>query len=322
MRKKTNNLIFPLLVIGVSLVFASSCKKNDDNKNIGIPVLTTTSVTEISDTEAISGGNIIYDGGAPVTVRGVCWSTSQTPTISNLRTKDGTGGGTFVSNITGLKRNVTHYARAYATNSYGTGYGSTISFTTKIGGIPSSFTDPRDGYVYQTITIGEQEWMAENLRYLPSVVGADSASQTTPLYYVYDYDGSSISEAKATANYNTYGVLYNWVAAKASVPDGWHLPTDAEWKQLTSYIGGYSYAGGVLKEIGTTHWVSPNSGATNEFGFTALPGGTRYYDGTFKRIGEYGYWWSATEISDQLALIRRIVNWESFVLNEQFSKER
>lgn len=325
MRRATNFMIFPLMAIGLFLVFASSCKKNDNNDNgdnIEVPVLTTTSVTEIRETEAICGGNITSNGGAAVTVRGVCWSTSQTPTILNIRTKDGTGDGTFVSNISGLTRNETYYARAYATNSKGTGYGSTISFTTKIGGIPGSFTDPRDGYVYQTITIGKQEWMAENLRYLPSVVGSDSGSQTTPLYYVYDYDGTSITAAKATANYNTYGVLYNWEAAKAAVPDGWHLPTHDEWLQLTSNTGGYTSAGGRLKEKGTMHWVSPNAGASDQFGFTALPGGSRYYDSTFINIGKSGYWWSATDIGNYKAYSRRILNWESVILDEWFGMER
>jgi uncharacterized protein (TIGR02145 family) len=77
-------------------------------------------------------------------------------------------------------------------------------------------------------------------------------------------------------------------------PAGWHLPSDAEWTELTDYLGGTG-AGGKLKETGTTHWNSPNTGATNETGFTALPGGNRDGSGTFNSIGSNGYWWSATE---------------------------
>jgi hypothetical protein len=124
MRKKTNNLIFPLLVMGVFLVFASSCKKDD------VPVLTTLAVTEITQTTAKSGGNITSDGGATITACGVCWSTGQTPTISDNKTTDGTGAGIFESNIVGLSANTTYYVRAYATNSNGTVYGNEISFTT------------------------------------------------------------------------------------------------------------------------------------------------------------------------------------------------
>ena len=173
----------------------------------------------------------------------------------------------------------------------------------------NGFTDPRDNNHYNVVKIGNQIWMAENLKYLPSVVGPGTGSQTTPHYYVYGYNGTSVTDAKATANYNTYGVLYNWPAAmngaassttnpsgvQGVCPDGWHLPSDAEWTELTDYLGGTSVAGGKLKETGTTHWNSPNTGATNETGFTALPGGLRGDDGAFYDIGSYGYWWSATE---------------------------
>jgi len=174
-----------------------------------------------------------------------------------------------------------------------------------------TFTDPRDGNVYQIVQIGTQIWMAENLKYLPSVVGPETASNSEPYYYVYDYYGTSVTEAKATANYATYGVLYNWTAAMAGssssssnpsgvqgvCPTGWHLPSDAEWVQLIDYLGGTEIAGGKLKEAGTEHWESPNEGATNESGFTALPGGDRYNNGTFMYIGYVGDWWTTTERS-------------------------
>lgn len=158
----------------------------------------------------------------------------------------------------------------------------------------NTFTDSRDLIVYKTVTIGNQVWMAENLKYLPGVVGSATGSETTPRYYVYGYDGTNLAEAKATANYSTYGVLYNWEAAKAACPTGWHLPSDAEWSELADYLGGVSVAGGKIKETGTTHWNSPNEGATDETGFTALPGGY-LYGIEFLGIAEYGLWWSSTE---------------------------
>ena len=100
MRKKTRFLISPLLIVGVLLVFVSSCEKDDDNGS-NMPVLSTSAVTDITVDTAISGGDITSDGGATVTARGVCWSTGQTPTISDNKTTDGTGAGTFVSNISG-----------------------------------------------------------------------------------------------------------------------------------------------------------------------------------------------------------------------------
>jgi len=170
-------------------------------------------------------------------------------------------------------------------------YKPTIEETTS-----ETFIDSRDGNEYNWVQIGDQVWMAENLKYLPSVVGPGTGSQTTPHYYVYGYNGTDVNAAKATTNYATYGVLYNWTAAMNACPDGWHLPSDAEWTELTDYLGGTSVAGGKLKETGTTHWASPNTGATNETGFTALPGGSRSNNGTFYNIGNYGRWWSATEI--------------------------
>lgn len=166
---------------------------------------------------------------------------------------------------------------------------------------PGTFTDSRDGSVYKTMQIGGQVWMAENLKYLPKVVGAVTGSVTTPCYYVFGYNDTVVADAKATANYTTYGVLYNWEAAKAACPSGWHLPDDAEWSQLVVKLGGESVAGDKLKESGTLHWLSPNTGATNETGFTALPGGRRNDDGTFLYSGIIGYWWSNAEFGSNTA---------------------
>ena len=196
----------------------------------------------------------------------------------------------------------------------------------------SPFTDTRDGNVYNTVLIGTQCWMAENLAYLPSVVGPGTGSDVTPYYYVYGYTGTSVATAKATANYTTYGVLYNWPAAmngaassssspsgvQGVCPAGWHLPSDAEWCtmenaveagtdpgcSLTGWRG--TNTGGKLKQTGTTLWTTPNTGATNSSGFTALPGGFRLTGGTFINVGNIGYWWSATESSATSAWYRSL----------------
>jgi len=167
-----------------------------------------------------------------------------------------------------------------------------------------------EGNKYTCFKIGTQIWMAENLKYLPSVVGPATGSQTTPYYYVYGYNGTVVTDAKATANYTSYGVLYNWPAAmngaasstanpsgvQGVCPTGWHLPSYAEWTQLSDYLGGINLGGCKLKETGTSHWLSPNTGATNETGFTALPGGDRHNSGAFGGVGYIGFWWSATEV--------------------------
>ena len=163
-----------------------------------------------------------------------------------------------------------------------------------------------DGNVYNTVTIGTQVWMAENLKVthyrngnaIPNVIDASTWSNLTFGARCY-YDNDSVT------NVGKYGALYNWYAVVDSsniCPLGWHIPTDTEWTTLTTYLGGTSVAGGKLKETGTTHWQSPNTGATNSSGFTALPGGFRYYDnGSFLSDAQYGFWWSATEVATTYA---------------------
>ena len=114
------------------------------------------------------------------------------------------------------------------------------------------------------------------------------SSLTTGAYCWYDND--------STTNKNTYGALYNWYAVNTGklAPAGWHVPTDADWDTLSAYLGGYNVSGGALKEAGTTYWNSPNTGATNSSGFSALPGGCRSDDDSFYLIGYYGFWWSAS----------------------------
>lgn len=156
-----------------------------------------------------------------------------------------------------------------------------------------------DGNVYKTVTIGTQTWMAENLKVtkyrngdpIPNItVNSTWAALTSGAYCWYN---------NSAPNKTIYGALYNWYAVVDSrnlAPTGWHIPTDAEWTTLTTSLGGESVSGGKLKEAGTTHWISPNTGATNSSGFTALPGGFRVKDDRFfDGMGEYGLWWSNTE---------------------------
>ncbi|MDY0216506.1 MAG: fibrobacter succinogenes major paralogous domain-containing protein [Bacteroidales bacterium] len=190
---------------------------------------------------------------------------------------------------------------------------SAVFYTPPIISPTGSFTDSRDSQVYQHLTIGNQVWIAENLKYLPSVVDSLTGSEiagfeTEAYYYVYGYNGTDVTEAKATANYNTYGVLYNWNAAMAGAdssstnpsgvqgvcPTGWHLPSKAEWTQLADFLGGFDEAGGKLKEAGLTHWEAPNAGATNETGFRALPGGYRNSLGEYKYMARLGICWTTS----------------------------
>jgi len=180
-----------------------------------------------------------------------------------------------------------------------------------------TFKDSRDQHVYKYVKIGTQTWMAENLAYLPAVSPSSDGSETSPLYYVYDYEGSSISEAKSKGNYTSYGVLYNWEAAKIACPSGWHLPTDEEWKTLEKNQGmsdtqadaqWYRDSGKVgckLKEAGTSHWISSDTDVTNSSGFKALPGGVRF-SGGFYSLGFHTDFWSASESGTSDAWTRNL----------------
>lgn len=173
------------------------------------------------------------------------------------------------------------------------------------------FKDQRDGQIYNTVQIGEQTWMAENLRYLSHVAAPDTGSYSIPLCYVYGYYGTNVTEAKTMPNYAVYGVLYNWPAAmnggsssisspsgvQGVCPNGWHLPSKDEWNQLIDFAGGSVEAGKKLKEAGTTHWYSESFNVTNETGFTALPGGFRGENGMTGNLDSDGIWWSTTESS-------------------------
>lgn len=190
-----------------------------------------------------------------------------------------------------------------ATNNFGTDSEIKNSYITVSEMTSGTFTDDRDKHDYRWIKIGNQKWMAENLAYLPWVSGPVGSENIN--YYVSGYNGTDINAAKGTENYHTYGVLYNMAAAlngqdtsstnpsgiQGVCPSGWHLPSSAEWTELIDFLGTDTLAGGSMKERGTNHWAFPNTGASNESGFTALPGG--YMSGGFNDILLKSLWWSS-----------------------------
>lgn len=162
-----------------------------------------------------------------------------------------------------------------------------------------SMTD-QQGNVYKTIVIGNQEWMAENLKTSKYRNGEPIATNLTDV----EWENTVNTQIGAWAFYNNdsqyncpYGKLYNWYAATDArhvCPIGWHEPTDAEWTVLTDYLGGNAVAGGKMKSTGMQYWNSPNTDATNESGFSGLPGGFRSSSGGFGNVGNFGYWWSSS----------------------------
>ena len=263
------------------------------------PTVETMSAYAESPNDAFVYWGIQNKGGSKIKTSGVVWSTSRNPTVSlSTKTVDTMSVvNTYNSVITGLLPATTYYVRAYATNSDGTGYGSELSFTTMPAQV--NVTDA-DGNSYNTVTIGTQVWFASNLRttryndgtYIPKVADEMTwTGLTTPGYCWYSNDSITY------ANYT--GALYNFHTVNTGnlCPTGWHVPTEADWMTLATTLGGATTAGGELKEAGITHWLSPNTGATNSSGFTALPGGLRVYMGPFSGIGQSANFWSSSRIS-------------------------
>ncbi|MDP4222588.1 MAG: fibrobacter succinogenes major paralogous domain-containing protein [Bacteroidota bacterium] len=275
-----------------------------------LATVTTATPASVNNNSAVGGGEVTADGGGTVTERGVCWGTATGPTIAGSHVASGSGTGTFTANLTSLPEATTIYIRAYATNSVGTAYGNEVSARTLLADV--------EGNLYHTIVIGTQVWMSENLKttkYNDNVTNvtlvtdnATWAALTSEAYCWYGNDEAT--------NKPIYGALYNWYAATHGdlCPAGWHVPTDAEFKTLEMFLGmtqaqadGFSWRGTdqgtQLKN--TTGWTTGNG--TNTSGFSALPGGYRYYfDGGFAGLGTIGYFWSSDQASPTNGLYRRM----------------
>ncbi len=320
--KAKNSWIYSNLPICIMLIFLLGCDKDDP---IEIPSISTIEVTEITRNSAKSGGNITSDGGAEIIARGVVWSTSEDPDIdiNEGYTTDGDGMDEFISILSELSPGTTYFVRAYAENSAGIVYGNQIEFETLFH-IPGGGVTDIDGNTYPTVIIGEQEWMAENLKVTRYTNGTNIPLKevnmqwrdASPAYCWYDNDYDNYG--------STYGVLYNWYALDPAsnggnniCPAGWHLPTLDEWEEMAFYLhaNGYNYDGSThgtwetnnkygKSLAATTNWMSTSTqgaiGNTdypekrNFTGFSALPGGFRNADGSFLFIRYEGLWWSAT----------------------------
>lgn len=248
-----------------------------------VPVIAIKTSTPKNTSIEIEGA-ITKSGGYEIQAKGICWSESPNATKENHVVE--ITGSTFTGEIPGLKSGDTYYVRVWATNQVGTGYGAEKTITTSIADL--------SGNTYHAVKIGTQVWMLENLKtkkyrdgtVVPNVTNDTWTNLTT---------GAWCDFTNTAAYGNKYGHLYNWYAVNDSrnlAPLGWHVATDQEWTTLTDFLGGDAVAGGKLKETGTTNWQSPNTGATNESGFTAQSGGW-YYIFSFN-MGADAAWWTAT----------------------------
>jgi uncharacterized protein (TIGR02145 family) len=193
--------------------------------------------------------------------------------------------------------------------------------------IDTSVTDI-DGNVYNTVKIGTQVWMKEDLKVTKYRDGSSIPNVTDTLQWSNLTSGAWSYYNNDSSNNAAYGKIYNWytvIDRRNICPVGWHIPTDAEWTILTNYLGGDTVAGGKMKEAGLSHWLSPNTAADNSSGFTGLPGGARYdkggNNGAFIGIGYNGGWWSSTEYDAYLVWFRYLDYSISDVIRDYGGKE-
>jgi len=269
-----------------------------------VPALILTNTTSVT-----AGGNVTANGGGTVSERGVCWGTSANPLATGSHVSSGNGTGSFSVTLTPLQEGTLYYVRAYAINQAGTAYGTEYQILTLLSDV--------DDNIYRTVRIGNQIWMAENLKathfddgsVIPEeTVDANWMGLTTAAYCWYANN--------ETTNKPLYGALYNFHAANTGnlCPAGWRVPSDADFKALEMSLGmtqgeadGTSWRGTTqgaqLKSA--TGWTAGNG--TNTSGFSVLPGGYRYYvDGTFANAGTVAYFWTTTEDSPNRAFMRQL----------------
>jgi uncharacterized protein (TIGR02145 family) len=228
----------------------------------------------------------------------------------------GSGYGEFSGKISGLSWGEWYYVRAFFISSKGeTIYGKQKKFVS--GG--ALFLDERDNSIYKYATIGSQTWMTENMRYLPVISDYSARSLDSALYYVYDYRGEDLSEARASNNYQVYGTLYNYEAAKTACPPSWHLPSDEEYKVLERYLGmsqydsdqeDYRLSGQVGYKLKSSQFWNEDGNGDNSSMFNALPAGRVAYlsEIGFDFLGEACFFWTSTTVNTTVNPLRRILS--------------
>jgi uncharacterized protein (TIGR02145 family) len=303
-KKAMKRFILPAVVLATLLL---SCKPEHE---FVLSQVVTDSVSGKDLTHLLLYGEVTDEGSDPVTRRGFCWNFTGSPTLEDHTSDNGSGVGTFNQQIT-VMPDTTYHIRAYAESDAGVAYGVEITGSTTLFG---SVTDVRDGRSYQTVIIGDQVWMAENLAWLPAVAPVSVGGYTESFYYVEGYDGTDVAEAKATANYLKYGVLYNERASWDACPDGWHRPSDDDWKILEGYLGMEEAdldvmlddrlsgsVGWKLKSV--SGWAEDGNGI-DSCGFNALPGGNRGKNGNFGTIGMTAGFWTSTPAGSSSGICR------------------
>ncbi|WP_162304415.1 fibrobacter succinogenes major paralogous domain-containing protein [Maribellus luteus] len=303
---KTIKSLLNVCILGFLVL---SCEKEDKTETY----INTIEVQNITSYSAECTSEISGDESFPIVARGVCWGKNEQPTLGNSFSVDDGGFGASSSKITGLNANSLYYLRAYYRSETDTVYGNQIEFSTPdyILFNPEltygTVTDI-DGNEYKTIQIGDQTWIAENLK-TTRYQNGDAITHETDLYkwgHFQIQTGAYIFYDNNESNKDVHGALYNWYAASDSrniAPEGWRVPTVEDWKKLSDYISPFQngYYGYKLRETTSAHWSFYDPmrlASTNSTGFTAIPSG-KAVSGKFMDLGaQYAYYWTGTGTQD------------------------
>lgn len=304
------------LLLLLSAIAVWSCKKDKST----LPEVETYTPEFVGSNAITIMCHVTSNGGSDFLECGIYVGDEADPESTGLKLMMGNDTGLWFGRLTGLSPETEYFLKAYALNGIGENLGDEVSITT------TARVNDYDANIYETVKIGEKLWMAADLNTTHYLNGEavetttpgtlDISAEIEPAYH-WVYEGGDV-------NKDEYGRLYTWYAVDDSrnvCPDGWHIPTDAEWTDLETYFGGYLYAGSYLKESGNIHWISPyNVDATNISGFTALPGGYRDATGVFELLRNEGYWWTATSSTTDKSWSRKIRASSSEVVRDGINK--
>ncbi len=301
------------LFLSTCLLFVLACDEDKVEPLNTMPEVVT-EMTEYSyGTKAVLSGSVSDSGGSQIILRGFFWGTNENPGFGDNTMNCGTGIGNFTTEISCLSHSKTYYVRTFATNKQGTAFGKTEQFSTLSLNIPCpdnpQITDI-DGNTYNTILVGDQCWMKENLKTSKYRNGIEiNGDKNQKNKKVPAFDGAYAWYENDSLLWQSYGLLYDWFAVdneNGLCPEGWHVPSNDEWIILSDFLGEASYIGGSLKSESTApqihpRWDKPNSGADNTTGFSAYPGGIKIAPNAFDELGLRGRWWSSSEVDTTFA---------------------
>lgn len=294
-------------------------------QELTVPTVVTSAANNVTEYSAMAGGVVRDNGGSEISSYGICWDTQPDPSIEGSHLSFSGGTGDYRTTMKNLELSTLYYVRAFAINNTGLAYGNEVSFRTN----DTPVTDI-DGNVYPTVAIGEQIWMIKNLGVTRYADGTLVPHLPSDEYW----DSLHVDEKgwsyymNNPSNRDTYGALYTWSAAvnglddidpelepiQGVCPDGWHLPSDGDWKELEMYLGMPALTadssgwrgniGGKLKSTGRDYWLIPNAGATNETRFSALPAGDRFPKGEFFNLHYTTLYWTSSNYDRETAWAR------------------